>query len=119
MAQAERLICDATNLSEGGDGVSFELEWQGETAPAFVIRWQGQVRGFLNRCGHIPVELDYQPGRFFDFSGQYLVCSTHGALYDPVSGNCMGGRCNGVGLVPVPVMERDGCVYLMLHEDEQ
>ncbi|MEW6679053.1 MAG: Rieske 2Fe-2S domain-containing protein [Pseudomonadota bacterium] len=113
MAETARLICAAVDLIEAGEGVRFEVEWQGETAAAFLVRWKGQARAYLNRCAHIPVELDYQPGRFFDFSSEYLVCSTHGALYDPSTGACAGGRCNGAGLVPVPVQERDGGIYLM------
>ena len=112
MVEAERLICASDALLEAGDGIRFELPWQGEAAPAFIIRWQGVARAFLNRCGHIPVELDFLPGRFFDFSTQYLVCATHGALYDPATGRCSGGRCNGIGLVPIPVIEREGGVFL-------
>lgn len=118
MAAAERLICRSEQLPEAGEGIRFELAWQGETEPAFLVRWRGQVRAYLNRCGHIPVELDYQPGRFFDFSYQYLVCATHGALYDPATGVCAGGRCNGVGLVPIPVTERDGGIFLPAPDGE-
>lgn len=117
-APGARLICRAEDLAEGGDGVRFEVEQDGLLAPAFVIRWRGRARAFLNRCGHVPVELDYQPGQFFDFSGHYLICATHGALYDPASGNCQGGRCNGVGLEPIPVVERDGGIYLQASSKE-
>jgi nitrite reductase/ring-hydroxylating ferredoxin subunit len=40
-----------------------------------------------------------------------LICATHGALYDPASGACLGGRCEGRGLKAVPVVERDGNIY--------
>jgi nitrite reductase/ring-hydroxylating ferredoxin subunit len=112
VAEAERLICRAEDLPEAGAGVRFEVERQGRMEPAFVVRWRGEARAYLNRCGHVPVELDYQPGQFFDYANRYLICATHGALYDPVSGACMGGRCNGVGLVPIAVVERGGGVYL-------
>lgn len=112
------LICRAEDLAEGGDGVRFEVEHQGSMAPAFVIRWRGRARAFLNRCGHVPVELDCQPGQFFDFSGHYLICATHGALYDPASGACRGGRCNGTGLKPVSVVEQDGAIYLQASSKE-
>lgn len=111
MAETERLICEAADLQEGGAGVRFQVMYQGRREPAFAIRWQGRVHAFLNRCGHIPVELDFQPGQFFDHSGGYLICATHGALYDPASGQCMGGRCNGVGLITLSLVERDGNIY--------
>lgn len=113
-----QLICRSEALAEGGEGVRFEVACQGGNEPAFVIRWQGRARAFFNRCGHVPVELDYQPGQFFDFSGHYLICATHGALYDPATGACMGGRCNGNGLVPIQVREQDGAIFLQASSKE-
>lgn len=112
MAAHARLICKPADLEEGGRGVRFQVTLGGELLPAFVVRHGGRVRGYLNRCGHIPVELDYQPGEFFDIGRLYLICSTHGALYDPVSGACVGGRCGGRGLTPVDVEERPDGIYL-------
>lgn len=104
-------ICDSASLVDGGKGVRFTVQRHGMAEPAFVVRFDGKVYGFLNRCAHVPVELDWQEGEFFDHSRLYLICAVHGALYDPQSGRCLGGRCNGRGLVPVPVMERDGQVF--------
>ncbi len=113
MAASERLICASSALVEAGPGVRFEVAEKNRStpAPAFAIRWQGRVYAYINRCGHIPVELDWQHGEFFDFSRHYLICATHGALYDPASGACRGGRCEGRGLKPLPVIEREGNVY--------
>lgn len=105
-------LCASDQVLEGGPGFRFELEWQGETAPAFVIRHRGAARAYLNRCGHVPIELDWSPGEFFDPTRLYLLCATHGALYDPADGRCLGGRCQGRGLVPVAVEERDGHIFL-------
>ena len=105
------MICVSTQLEDGGAGVRFEIERSGESVSAFAIRHEGKVYGYLNRCGHVPVELDWQPGEFYDYSRLYLICTVHGALYDPASGECLLGRCNGHGLVPVPLTERDGGVY--------
>lgn len=113
MAARERLICESSALVDGGDGVRFEVPWQGETAPAFAIRYRGRVHAYLNRCGHVPTEIDWQAGKFFDFSGLYLVCATHGALYAPETGACVGGRCNGKGLRPLAVVEKDSGIYLI------
>jgi len=94
--------------------VRFELNASGaDPVPAFVVRYRGRVHGYLNRCGHMPVELDWQHGRFFDGAGLYLICATHGALYDPADGQCVGGRCNGRGLVALEVSEHGGSVYLL------
>ena len=113
MAARERLICDSDALVDGGEGVCFEVQWQGSAEPAFAVRFRSHVYAYLNRCSHVPMQLDWQQGRFFDFTGLYLVCSTHGALYAPESGACLGGRCNGKGLRPLAVVERDGRIYLI------
>lgn len=107
-----RLICASGELAEGGDGVRFGLEWEGETAPAFAIRHRGRVYAYLNRCAHIAMELDWKPGKFFDADREYLICSTHGALYAPESGACRGGPCRGAKLVDLNVFEAGGSVYL-------
>ena len=108
-----RVICPATTLRDGESGVRFTVERQGLELPAFVIRHQGRVHAYLNRCAHVPTELDWTPGEFFDADRRYLICGTHGALYAPDTGRCVGGRCHGRGLVAVAVEERDGFVYLV------
>ena len=75
--------------------------------PAFVIRYDGSVYAYCNSCAHIPVELDWMEGEFFDQAGLYLVCATHGATYEPDTGHCIMGPCKGERLCPVPVVERD------------
>jgi len=107
-----RLICASGELAEGGDGVRFEVEWEGKTSPAFAIRHGGRVYAYLNRCAHIAMELDWKPGKFFDADGVYLICSTHGALYAPETGACRGGPCRGAALVGLNVFEADGNVYM-------
>lgn len=112
MADEARVICSSAELQDGGRGVRFELDWAGWKTPAFVVRYQGKPRAYLNRCGHVGIELDWNEGAFFDAAGVYLICSTHGALYDPATGQCVSGRCNGKGLVPLDVMEENDQVYI-------
>ena len=95
MAENERVICSSAELIDGGKGVRFEVSGFGRQEPAFVIRYQGKVFAYYNRCAHVPTELDWNAGEFFDLSGLYLICATHGALYHPATGDCVGGRCKG------------------------
>lgn len=60
MAQRERLICAAGELAEQGKGVRFALSRADKPQAAFVVRFDGQPRAFLNQCGHVPVELDWR-----------------------------------------------------------
>ena len=118
MADEPRLICDSAALADSGRGVRFEVEYFGQGAPAFAIRYAGRVHGYLNRCAHVAMELDWQEGVFFDSAGRDLLCSTHGATYDAQSGRCLGGPCKRTPLVKLCVEERDGKVYFMGLSDE-
>ena len=103
-------LCDSAALVQGGDAVPFELVYMGRNCRAFAFRFEGQVYAYLNRCAHVPMEMDYQPNRFFDMTGQWLMCATHGAMYRPQTGECRSGPCRG-GLIPVRVAEADGKVH--------
>ena len=111
MADGERLICASAELLDSGRGVRFEVEYFGQPAPAFAVRYGGRVHAYLNRCAHVAMELDWQEGVFFDAEGRDLLCSTHGATYDTQSGRCVGGPCHRTPLVKLRVEERDGKVY--------
>ena len=102
MSATARVICASAELEEGGRGVRFEADIKGSKRSAFVTRYDGIARAYLNQCAHVPVELDWQPGVFFDSDGLYFVCATHGAMYDPANGACAGGPCRGSGLTPSP-----------------
>ena len=106
------MICASAELVDSGRGVRFEVAHGAETAAAFVVRHEGAVYAYLNRCAHIPMELDWQPGAFFDAGGRDLICSTHGATYSASSGRCLGGPCAGGALVKLAVVESDGFIVL-------
>ena len=101
-------VCDSVAVIEGGKGVRFAVTAGGAEATGFVVRFRGVVYGYLNRCAHVPIELDWAEGEFFESSGLYLMCATHGAIYAPESGRCEGGPCRGGKLRPIAVTEIHG-----------
>lgn len=103
-------LCNSTDLLDGGKAVSFDLIYGGQTCRAFAIRFAGRVHAYLNRCSHVAMELDWQPDRFFDDSGQWLLCASHGAAYRPETGQCAGGPCRG-GLIRIELSEAQGVVF--------
>lgn len=117
LAASERLICASADLIDGGRGVRFVIERQAGMLPAFAVRYKEKVYAYINECGHVPIELDWNEGEFFDLSRLYLICSTHGAMYEPSTGVCLGGRCDGRGLKALTMVEHDGNVYLKLEGD--
>jgi nitrite reductase/ring-hydroxylating ferredoxin subunit len=116
MAAQPIALCNSSDLVDGGQAVPFDVLFQGRTCRAFAIRHAGTVHAYLNRCSHVPMEMDFQPDRFFDSTKQWLVCATHGAMYAPATGACVGGPCRG-GLVSISLRERDGVVHW--HTDHQ
>lgn len=106
-APPARLVCASHQLRDGGPGVRCAATFLDGPASVFFIRYEGVVHGYLNRCAHVPMELDWVEGQFFESSGLYLMCATHGAIYAPDSGRCIGGPCRGGRLRPVKVEERD------------
>ena len=111
MAENLRLICASADVIESGKGFRFTVERYGRDVPAFVVRYQQRVFAYFNECAHVPAQLDWQPGEFFDDSKLYLICSIHGALYAPETGRCLGGRCQGKGLKPLAVREINGQIF--------
>ena len=108
---APQYLCNSAALEECGDAVTFEvMEW-GQSAPAFAVRYDNVAVAYLNRCAHVPAEMDWQPGKFFDADRRFIICSIHGALYDPPNGQCVIGPCMGARLATIPLQEKDGKVY--------
>jgi nitrite reductase/ring-hydroxylating ferredoxin subunit len=104
------LLCKSEELLDAGDAVPFDVLYCGRSERGFAIRFENAVHAYLNRCAHVPMEMDYQPNKFFDSTGQWLICATHGAMYSPQTGACLGGPCRG-GLIKIAVSEHDGVVH--------
>jgi nitrite reductase/ring-hydroxylating ferredoxin subunit len=105
----------ASSIEERGRGLRFQVAERygksGAVMSGFVVRFEGQLRAYLNQCAHVPTELDWVEGEFFEGSGLYLMCATHGAIYLPENGRCAGGPCRGGRLRPITIKEEGGVVY--------
>lgn len=102
-------LCSSADLVQAGPAVPFDVAYLGQTCRAFAVRYRDGVHAYVNRCTHVPMELDWQPNQVFDHTGQWLLCATHGALYRPETGACAGGPCRG-GLVKIQLREAQGAV---------
>ena len=112
-------LCRSDALTERGDAFVFDLLQFRQPARGFVLRFDGQVVAYLNRCLHVPTEMDWQHGKFLDSDKAFILCSTHGAAYEPLSGRCVGGPCGRGTLTVIKVEERDGEVYWYPSRDTQ
>jgi nitrite reductase/ring-hydroxylating ferredoxin subunit len=91
--------------------------------PIIVVRWGKQAFGYVNKCPHDGVNLDWERNTFLEPNyGLRLMCGKHGALFEIGTGNCLEGPCKGQGLTPVElaVIDNDICVVgVALAEDEE
>lgn len=112
-AAAPLALCPAADLVERGKAVVFDVLLWGQPARAFALRFDGLLVAYINRCAHVPVEMDWQPGEFLDHDKRWIVCSIHGASYEPANGRCVGGPCGRSKLMPIAVADIDGqaCWY--------
>ena len=108
----KKRICERVTLRDGGIGTRFEIERDGQRIACIAFAFAGDVYAYRNHCPHRGTELDWQPGEVFDESGLYLVCATHGAVFEPASGLCVGGPCHGANLGKIPIQIENDFVVL-------
>lgn len=104
-------IADESEITEGAS-VKFRFTRHGKFVDGFVARFRGELIAFENKCRHLPLSLDYGDNQFFSRDGKHLICQTHGALYEPASGLCVRGPCEGERLKPLKIAVRNGAVWL-------
>jgi len=74
-----------------GQATCFSYTRGANQEAGFVIRFKGRCYAYHNRCPHAGSPLDWVPGRFFNAGGTMLTCHTHGACFDPMSGQPLFG----------------------------
>jgi len=104
-------LCASGELVERGLAYVWDVLQYGQPARAFALRFDGRVVAYLNRCVHVPTEMDWQAGEFLDLDRRWILCSIHGATYEPADGRCVAGPCGRGRLTPIEVHEVDGQVY--------
>ncbi len=110
-AGAREPLCPSAELAERGRAFVWDvIQWR-QPARAFVLRFDGVLRAYLNRCVHVPTEMDWQRGEFLDMDKRWILCSIHGAMYEPADGRCVGGPCGRGRLTAIDVEEEGGQVY--------
>jgi naringenin degradation protein FdeD len=102
MAGSDEWRCAAATVPPGHTA-TFRLERAGRTVHAFIVNHDGQYRAYINHCPHVGTPLDLWPNEFLTEDRRALICSTHGAVFDPISGRCTAGPCVGDRLTALPL----------------
>jgi len=95
-----------------GRTATFRLACGASRVDGFVVNHGGTVRAYVNRCPHAGTTLDLWPNEFLSEDGRWLICATHGAVFDPGTGDCTAGPCAGDALAALPVRIEDDSVVV-------
>lgn len=107
----ERVVCRVSDLdAQGARGFTIGAgDWP---LRGFVVRAGAQIRGYVNDCPHAHHPLNLLPHRFLTADGSLIVCSSHGALFEKLTGVCVAGPCAGSCLRSIPLQMEAGFVLL-------
>lgn len=93
-----------------GQTKKFFLQVDGREVECFVVNYEEQLFAYVNRCRHVPMTMDWVENQFLTEDGRYILCATHGAAYEPPTGECIFGPPCGKFLDRVPLTIEDGRV---------
>ena len=100
-------VCPSHALAEG-QCRKLKILFEGRQDECLLLRFDGKVYAYINRCVHMPRRLDCEQKTVFDHTGRYLRCSMHGIVYTPQTGTSVSAMCEGDQLRALDVYEEDG-----------
>jgi nitrite reductase/ring-hydroxylating ferredoxin subunit len=102
-------LCTVETIGDPG-ARNFVLQIRDAWFHGFVVRKNGQVHGYVDRCPHAGLPLAQELDRYLTRDGALIQCSWHGALFNIDDGACLGGPCAGARLRPWPVEIKSGMI---------
>ena len=97
-----------------GKSKKFTLRRGQRDLEALLVNYEGNYFAYVNRCPHTGITLDWVNNQFFSSDNRYLMCATHGAVFEPPTGECVWGPCFGLALQSVPIEIADERIYARL-----
>jgi nitrite reductase/ring-hydroxylating ferredoxin subunit len=86
-----------------GEARNYVLQLRAGRFHGFVVRRDGKVHGYVDRCPHAGLPLAQELDAYLSSDGGLILCSWHGALFEIDGGRCVGGPCAGQRLTAWPV----------------
>ena len=100
---SKRKLVAAVGDVEHGKSKKFTLRRGQRDLEALLVNFEGNHFAYINRCPHTGITLDWVNNQFFSSDTRYLMCATHGAVFEPPTGECVWGPCFGLSLQSVPI----------------
>lgn len=107
-------LVGAVGEIEHGESKKFTLRRGQRELEGLLVNFRGNLFAYLNRCPHTGITLDWVNNQFFSSDKRYLMCATHGAVFEPPTGECIWGPCLGLSLQALPIEIEDGQIYARL-----
>ena len=111
---SNRKLVASVDEIEHGQSKKFILRRGQRDLEALIVNYEGNHFAYMNRCPHTGITLDWVNNQFFSSDNRYLMCATHGAVFEPPSGECVWGPCFGLSLQTVPLEIEDNEIYARL-----
>ena len=102
-------LCAQTDLPDPGSR-GFVLQIGEAFFHGFLVHRDGQIAGYVDRCPHQGFPLAVELDRYLVPDGSLILCGWHGAVFEPLTGVCLGGPCAGARLTIWPVVVSDGVI---------
>ncbi len=106
------ILCAVSDIDDG-TAKEFSYRSGADIHDIFVQRKGDDVYAFVNICPHAGTPLNMDDGVFLEKTGTYLMCHTHGALFQLEDGLCVAGPCNGASLQVVEINVENGNIKVV------
>lgn len=108
--RSSHLLCRFDELTDG-EARGFTIDGT-PAQDIFIVRHQGRVHAYRNRCPHTGAPLDWLPDQFLNAENTLIQCATHAALFRIDDGLCIAGPCVGARLTALPVTVKRGAIVI-------
>ncbi len=105
------LLCRAEEIAKSG-AKGVVLGEGADRLEIVVVQKDGRHHAYINSCPHQFIPLEIFPDHFHSEDKKHLICSGHGALFEPDTGLCVDGPCEDEFLDRLDIVEKDGNIYL-------
>ena len=82
-----------------------------ESTSIFLVKKYGKVFGYINKCPHLGLSLEWQQDQFLNNDAELIQCATHGALFNIETGFCVSGPCIEQHLEAIKLVTKDAVIF--------
>lgn len=105
------ILGNLQDIAESGAG-EFRVMIDGRHMDIFVVHNGHKAYGYINRCPHQGLTLNWMPDQFLTHDYSLIQCGNHDALFRIEDGVCISGPCVGERLSPVNIEVKNNVFVL-------